>query len=72
VANSVDFTGRECQLIRGLLAGKSQKEIAFDLKLSPDTVKVYFCALYKKLGVDSQKQLIIWAYGHPEDIEFWI
>lgn len=48
---SPGLTPRELDLVRGVLAGKRNKEIAFELGITENTVKVYLCRLYAKFGV---------------------
>lgn len=48
---------REQQVARGLMEGRSYKEIARKINLSVNTVRHYVKALYKKLGVNNKIQL---------------
>jgi len=47
---TVDLTRREMDVLRGLSAGKSNKEIARDLALQEVTVKLHIKTLTRKLG----------------------
>jgi len=47
---AVDLTRREMDVLRGLSAGKSNKEIARDLALQEVTVKLHIKTLTRKLG----------------------
>jgi two-component system, LuxR family, response regulator FixJ len=49
---------RERQVLTGLLAGKSNKAIAFDLKLSPRTVEVHRANIMTKMEVSSLSALV--------------
>ncbi len=49
-----DLTERELEVLRGLSKGHSAKEIAFELGLSPETVRDYIKKLYLKLGAHSR------------------
>jgi two-component system, LuxR family, response regulator FixJ len=71
VTSPFHLTGREYSMLRGLLEGKSNKVMAFDLGLSPNTVKVYFTRLSDKLNIRGRLQLVIWAYAHPDDVNLW-
>ncbi len=43
------LTPRELEVLRAMVLGKTNKEIAKDLKLSPDTIKDHLENLYRKL-----------------------
>lgn len=53
-----DVTPRELTCGLRLAEGKSYREIADDLDVSPDTVKLHLRALYQKLGVDGRDGLV--------------
>ena len=48
---SLGLTGQEVRVLERLAAGRSNKEIARDLGLSPNTVKTHVANLYGKLEV---------------------
>lgn len=50
------LSGREQDVLRGLLDGKSNKEIARDLDIRETTVKLHVKTLYRKLGVANRTQ----------------
>jgi DNA-binding NarL/FixJ family response regulator len=52
---------REGRLIEALARGLKNKEIAYELLISPGTVKVYMSRLFQKLGVKDRWELAIWA-----------
>ncbi len=47
---SLGITEREADVLRLLAAGRSNKEIAKELDVSPNTVKSHVARLYEKLG----------------------
>jgi len=49
----LSLTGREQQVLRGLVDGHAYKEIASELEISVDTVRTYIKRLYKKLQVQT-------------------
>jgi len=53
---ALGLTAREIEMLKFLSAGKSNKEIARDLGLSPNTVKTHLANLYEKLGVKNRTQ----------------
>ena len=57
---------RERQLLTLLIQGRTNREIAAQLELSPKTVKRYFGELYRGLGVHGRVRLAMWAYTHQE------
>lgn len=57
----IAVTPREGQLIQLLARGMKNKEIAWQLKISEGTVKVYMSRLFAKLGVDDRLQLALFA-----------
>lgn len=59
----IGLTPRERQLRKLIQEGKSDKEIAVLLDLSPGTVSQYLRPLYRKLGVHSRGELA--ALGRP-------
>jgi DNA-binding NarL/FixJ family response regulator len=55
------ITPRENDLLRELLTGAANKEIAFRLGLTEGTIKVYFAKLSSKLAVGSRVGMALWA-----------
>ncbi|MBQ7326778.1 MAG: hypothetical protein IJW93_04815 [Clostridia bacterium] len=48
---------RQLDILEGILDGKTRKEIAFDLHLSENTVKMHTSALYKAIGVSHRDEI---------------
>ena len=48
---------RQIDVLKGILEGKSRKEIAADLYLSENTVKMHTASLYRVLGVSNRDEL---------------
>jgi len=59
------LTPREGELVRLAMTGMAYKDIAVAMGLAPNSVKRYFAALYKKLGINSREQLI--QYFMPDN-----
>jgi len=51
------LTPRENQVLDGIIAGKTNKQIAKDLGLSPKTTDFHRCNIMEKMGVNSAVQL---------------
>jgi DNA-binding CsgD family transcriptional regulator len=51
------LTARQIDILEGILAGKSRKEIAADLHLSENTVKMHTTSLFKILKVTSREEI---------------
>jgi DNA-binding NarL/FixJ family response regulator len=71
VAEAVKFSVREEQVVRLLLRGKTNKEIAVTLSISERTVKHYMTILMQKLNVRNRLEFVIAAQKLTEsDVEF--
>lgn len=57
----VQFRRRELDVLRGMASGRTNKEIAAELGLTPKTVMHYSCAVYDKLGVRGRAAATAWA-----------
>lgn len=57
------LTGREVDVLRGLVRGHPNKTIAFDLGISPRTVEVHRANLMAKLGVRSLSEALRVAFA---------
>jgi len=58
---SLGITAREQEVLRELAAGRSNKEIARRLNLSPNTVKTHVARLYEKLDAARRTQAVLRA-----------
>jgi len=56
---ALGLTRRELEMLGFLAQGKSNKEIARDLGLSPNTIKTHLANLYEKLGVKNRTQAVM-------------
>ncbi len=52
------LSNRERQVLEGLVAGKANKVIAFDLSISPRTVEIYRANLMTKMSANSLSDLV--------------
>ncbi len=55
------LTQRQREVLECLSAGKSNKQIAYELGLSEGTVKIHVTAIFKSLGVKNRTQAVITA-----------
>lgn len=61
LAPAADLSEREREVLSHLAAGRSNKDIARDLYLSPNTVKSHVSSLLRKLNASSRAQLATFA-----------
>jgi DNA-binding NarL/FixJ family response regulator len=59
--SSYGLTQRQREVLECLRAGKSNKQIAYELGLSEGTVKIHVTAIFKSLGVKNRTQAVIAA-----------
>ena len=55
---TLELTERECEILDRLASGRSNKELARDLGISPNTVKTHVARVYEKLEVQKRVQAI--------------
>jgi DNA-binding CsgD family transcriptional regulator len=60
---SLGLTTRECEILGLLASGRSTKEIARQLDISPNTTKTHLARIYEKLEVQRRTQAIHKARG---------
>lgn len=61
LAMSTEFTDRELDTLRKLVSGLSDREIADELGISYNTVRVYITSMLKKTGFQSRTELALKA-----------
>lgn len=67
-SGEVALTARESQIIDLIATGLSNDEIAALTQLSINSVKSYIRAAYRKMGVTSRSQAVLWAFGSPSRV----
>ena len=64
-ASSLDFSPRQQEIVDLLVLGKSNKEMADKLCLSNDTVKAHLQHIFRKIGVSSRLEAVVFLLtGH--------
>jgi DNA-binding NarL/FixJ family response regulator len=58
------LSSREMEVLRLMVAGMSNKEIAYRLGISHQTVKNHVTAILNKLGVSDRTQATVYALRH--------
>jgi DNA-binding NarL/FixJ family response regulator len=58
------ITDRESEILALITQGKSNAEVSSLTYLSPNTVKSYIRNIYRKIGVQSRTQAVIWGVAH--------
>jgi DNA-binding NarL/FixJ family response regulator len=58
------LTPRELEILQHIVAGKSNKEIAVNLKLSSNTVAVHRANIMDALGIHKTAELVVYAIRH--------
>lgn len=70
------LSDREAEILALITQGKSNADVARLTYLSPNTVKSYIRTVYRKIGVESRTQAVLWGVKHgftPDHhrIEHW-
>jgi DNA-binding NarL/FixJ family response regulator len=65
------LTPRERSVIRELLKGHENKEIAVDQKVTFNEVANAFKSIREKLHLTSHAQIVIWACERRGDLSLW-
>jgi DNA-binding NarL/FixJ family response regulator len=58
------LTDREAEILALITQGKSNADVCKLTFLSPNTVKSYIRGLYRKIGVSSRTQAVLWGVAH--------
>ena len=65
----VGLTPREVEVLTLIAQGRTNRDIAAELYLSPNSIKTYVRTAYRKIGATSRSQAVAWAIrnGFPTD-----
>ncbi|MFV8319085.1 LuxR C-terminal-related transcriptional regulator [Mycobacterium sp. 23] len=58
------LSDREAEILALITQGKSNADVARLTYLSPNTVKSYIRTIYRKIGVESRTQAVLWGVDH--------
>lgn len=58
------LTEREAQVLSLIACGMTNVEVAQHISLSVNSVKSYIRSCYRKIGVESRSQAVLWAVAH--------
>lgn len=64
VFDRLGCTDRESEILTLIARGLTNKEIATELFLGINTIKTYIRGAYRKVGVSSRTEAVIWALEH--------
>ena len=63
------LTPRESEVLALITRGLSNEQVATTTRLSPNSVKSYIRGAYRKIGVSSRTQAVLWALDHGFQVE---
>jgi DNA-binding NarL/FixJ family response regulator len=58
------LSDREAEILALITQGRSNADVAAITYLSPNTVKSYIRSIYRKIGVTSRTQAVLWGVAH--------
>ena len=61
---SEGLTDREAEILALITQGRSNAEVAATTYLSPNSIKAYIRSTYRKIGVKSRTQAVLWGIEH--------
>ena len=62
--NGTNFTARQLQIVKAVVEGRSNKDIAEKLSISEETVKRHLTIIFDKTGMSSRLELAMFAVKH--------
>ena len=69
LGSEAGLSGRESSVLRRIVQGYTNQEIAEQLHLSINSIKTYIRTTYRKIGAGRRQQAITWAIQHGFPIE---
>jgi DNA-binding NarL/FixJ family response regulator len=69
MATLSDLTVRELEILKLVLAGRTNKSIAAAMCISEKTVEFHLSRIYNKIGMRTRMMAGIWAMQHGIDLK---
>jgi DNA-binding CsgD family transcriptional regulator len=69
MANLLDLTPREREILKRVLAGRTNKAIAYEFNITEKTVEFHLDRIYTKIGHRSRLMAGIWAMQQGIEVE---
>ena len=69
MANLLDLTSREREILQLVLAGRPNKAIAAEIRITEKTVEFHLDHIYTKIGVRTRLMAGIWAIQQGIEVE---
>jgi DNA-binding NarL/FixJ family response regulator len=69
MANLLDLTSREKEILRLVLAGRTNKAIAAEFCITEKTVEFHLDRIYTKIGMRTRVKAGIWALQQGIEVE---
>lgn len=63
------LTQREKEIIKLISKGKSNEEIAFELKICESTVKIHIKNIMNKLNLKNRVEIVLYYFAHRNEFE---
>ena len=63
------LTDRERETLANIATGRSNDQIAVQMGISLNSVKSYIRSAYRKIGVQSRSQAVLWAVSNGVRVE---
>lgn len=61
--DALDLTGRQAQVLRHLITGRGDKQIAYALRISVPTVRTHLRRLFTRFNVQDRCELIVTVFA---------
>lgn len=69
MASLSDLTARETEILQMIIAGKANKDIAGDMRITEKTVEFHLDHIYTKIGVRTRLLAGVWALQQGLEVE---
>ena len=69
MANLLDLTSREIEILQSVLAGRTNKAIAAEFWITEKTVEFHLDCIYTKIGMRTRVMAGLWALQQGIELE---